>query len=527
MAASTLRLLGDFSLETSFSDAPLRVGRKGQALLACAAMQGSAGASRSRLVALLWPDHSDEDARAALRQCLHLLRRVLGPAGDGLDSDGDHIVLRASAADVDVRRFEALAARDDLEAMLAAASLYRGDFVESLDVGVEFAHWAGAQRQRLRDIAHGLLTRLSECAAGAPACDATVRLAHCLLASDPVHEGCYRALMRLHARAGLRAKALQTWNECRRVLRQELGVEPSLQTAALIEQLCAGDGAALDADMRVPAPAPGFAPSAMLLQGHGTADPIVVDLLLQGWQFFTLFTAESNAKARAAFQTAVERAPGHAEALARLGWTYWMGSVSGWDADPVMSIEQAYHWASRAVDCNRGHPTPHTLMGKVLLWRMEYERSLEHLRRALEIAPGFAYCHFHLGEASMWCGRSDEALAYEARALEIDPNDHGMFLTIRGLALWMKGDLREAHASLTSAMTRNPDYAWAHSALVAVHVERGDIQAARDSCAIARRLNRRFSLSFAEHVMPFAQPDHRRRKLEAWRIAGMPECESA
>jgi adenylate cyclase len=267
------------------------------------------------------------------------------------------------------------------------------------------------------------------------------------------------------------------------------------------------------------------AASRVLLPGQGEDDPVVIDLLLRGWQFYTLFTAEGNAKARAAFEAAVERVPSHAEALARLGWTYWIGSISGWDADPAMSFEQAWKFASRAIACNRGHPAPHTLMGKVLLWRMEHEPALEHLRHAVEIAPSFAYAHFHLGDASMWCGRCDEALAHERRALDLDQNDHGMFLTIRGMAQWMKGDLREAHASLTSAITRNPDYAWAHSALVAVNVERGEIEAARHCCAVACRLNRRFSLSFVEHVMPFAQPDHRRRNIEAWRIAGMPEAE--
>ncbi|HXD41223.1 MAG TPA: BTAD domain-containing putative transcriptional regulator [Ramlibacter sp.] len=514
-------------LESPFSDAPLRVGRKGQALLACAAMQASSGVSRSRLIALLWPDQSDEDARAALRQCLHLMRRLLGPAGDGLGSDGDHIVLRDSAFDVDVRRFEALAARGDLEAMLAAADLYRGDFVGTLDAGVEFGCWAEAERERLRNLAHGVLTRLSECADGAFACDATVQLAHRLLAGDAVHEGCYRALMRLHARAGLGAKVLQTWNDCRRVLRRELDIEPSAETAAVMEQL-RGDGGRATMAAQPPTAVPGIgsaAASRVLLPGHGAEDPVVIDLLLRGWQFYTLFTAEGNSKARAAFEAAVERAPRHAEALARLGWTYWIGSISGWDADPVKSSEQAWKCASRAIACNRGHPAPHTLMGKVLLWRMEHEEALEQLRHAVEIAPSFAYAHFHLGDAAMWCGRCDEALAHESRALDLDQNDHGMFLTIRGFALWMMGQLGEAQAALDSAITRNPTYAWPHGALVAVHAERGDLDAARAAAATARRLNRRFSLSFAERVMPFAQAGQRRRMVEAWRIAGVAPFE--
>jgi DNA-binding SARP family transcriptional activator len=528
MPASTLRLLGDFALETPSSPAPLRLGRKPRALLACVALQGSAGASRDRLISLLWPDHSDDEARGALRQCLHLLRGALGDAAEGLDSDGDHIVLRDAVFEVDVRRFETLAARSDIASMLLAADLYRGEFIESLGAGTEFATWAAAERERLRGIAQGLLTRLSESAVGTPACDVTVRLAQRLLAADPVHEGSYRALMRLHARAGLRAKALQTWNECRRVLRRELDVEPSAQTAALIEQLFGGVGVAAGAEPRTierqASPAAGSL--AGFLSGNSGDDPVVVDLLLRGWQFFTLLTAESNAKARAAFEAAVDRAGDHAEALARLGWTHLMDSLSGWSADPVLSFDLASKCASRAIACNRGHPTPHTLMSKVLLWRMEYEPAFDHLKHAADIAPSFAYPYFHMGEASMWCGRCDEALAHLSRALELDHNDHGMFLTIRGLALWMMGEQREAQVALNSAITRNPTYAWPYGGLVASYAECGELKLARDAAITARRLNRRFSLSFAEHVMPFRNPEHRRRHVEAWRAAGMPQDEA-
>ena len=504
MQASALRLLGDFSLETPFSDGPVRIGRKAQALLAVAAMHGTAGASRSRLVALLWPDHSDEDARSALRQCLHLLRRVLGPAADGLDCEGDHIVLRETAFDVDVRRFEALAGRPDLASMQSAAELYRGDFLDALDPGVEFAPWAEAERQRLRDIAQGLLARMSDCADTVTASEAVVRFAYRLLANDPLHEGCYRALMRLYARSGLRAKAAQTWVECRRVLGRELGVEPSAQTLALVDELrlCAEPA---------PSAAPAGAPASFVAPARRAEDAAVVDLLLRGWQYFTLMTPESMARAREAYAAAVDLAPGSAEAVAKLGWTHWMDSISGWVPDPSASFEKAFQCATRAIACDPNHMLPHALMGKVLLWRKEHEAALEQLQRAVALAPGAAYAHFHLADAAMWCGRCDEALA----------NDHGMFLTIRGYALWMVGEHRGAQVAFTSAITRNPAYPWPHNGLAAVHYELGDVRSARNAVATACGLNRRISLSFVRDELPFRVAAHRERLLAACEVAGM------
>lgn len=519
MHASALRLLGDFSLETPFSGGPVRVGRKAQALLALAAMHGTAGASRGRLVALLWPDHSEEDARSALRQCLHLLRRTLGDAADGLDSDGDRIVLRPLAFQVDVRRFEALAESRDMETMLVAAGLYRGDFLEALDAGTEFEHWAAAERERLRDLAQGLLARMSECAEGAAAYEATVQFAHRLLANDPVHEGCYRALMRLHARAGLRGKALQLWDECRAVLRRELGAEPSSQTVALVHELRAGADAS-----RPPAQA---AAGPVVTPARSAEDAVVVDLLLRGWQFFTLMTPESMAKAREAYEAAARIAPGNAEAIAKLGWTHWIDSISGWVPDPAASFDAAQACAARAIACNPGLMLPHALMGKVLLWRMEHDAALAELQRAVALGPDSAYAHFHLADASMWCGRLDDSLAHVSRALALDPNDHGMFLTIRGYALWMLGEHRAAHAALTSAITRNPAYPWSYNGLTAVHYELGDLPSARAAVATACSLNRRSSLAFVREVLPFRLPAHRARMLAACEAAGMRAQEAA
>lgn len=148
------------------------------------------------------------------------------------------------------------------------------------------------------------------------------------------------------------------------------------------------------------------------------------------------------------------------------------------------------------------------------------------LRGAVELAPAAAYGHFHLGEWAMWCGRSQEALAHLDRALALDANDHGVFLTIRGLAMWRGGELESARRALASAITRNPGYAWAHGAMATVLSETGEAASARQAAATARRLNPRFSVDFAARILPLAEPATRERFVRAWRLAGMPTRES-
>lgn len=514
MAESALRLLGTFSLR--LPGGTVRLGRKAQATLACVALAGDKGVSRGRLLGLLWPDLAEEDARNALRQCLHLLRHGLAERAADLDSEGDRLVLRKGSWDVDVLRFETLATRDDVPSLLEAATLYGGDFLEELDGGAEFERWALGQRERLRNSAHALLTRLSESSIDTAAREATVQLALRLLATDPVHEGCYRALMRVHERAGLRAKALQVGNECRKVLRTELGVEPSAQTAALMAEL-RGEGDPTSGT--VPPAAPG------MVTFRSGDDPAVMDLLLRGWQYFSLFTAEDNAKARTAYEAVIDLAPDHADAIAQLAWTHWLDAISGWTENAALSYEYAANCAASAVACNWNVPAAHTVQGKVFLWQKRFDPALEQMHRALALAPRAAYSHFCLADARSFCGMPEEALAGIQRAMDLDTNDRGVFLTIRGFALWMKREYHHARMALESASTRNPGYPWPYAILTAVHAERGDLVAARRTAAMTRQLNRRQSVDYAEQFLPFKNDDHRRRFVDAYRAAGMPAHE--
>ena len=75
---------------------------------------------------------------------------------------------------------------------------------------------------------------------------------------------------------------------------------------------------------------------------------------------------------------------------------------------------------------------------------------------------------------------------------------------------------------MESAVTRNPDYFWAHMGLAGIHAERGQLERARAAVATARRLNPRFSLSFLANALPMRHPEHQQRMARALRAAGVP-----
>ncbi len=522
-----LRLLGTFELITEPAQHDAHLGRKGQALLGCVAAHRKTGASRSQLMNLLWAEQRGDEARNALRQCIHQVRCALGGQGGWLVSDGDRLRLTESFGLVDVWQFERLATTDDAPSMCAAADLYRGDLLAELSIDTEFQNWLHAERERLHGIASALLTRMAV-ADGASILDAATALARRLLASDPVHEGCYRALMLLYVQAGLRAKALQVWNECRLVLQRELAVAPSAETTALRQQL-------LDVPVKTVArswsppttsPTPSGLVTTPLRFAAFSPDRAASDHLLRGWQLFNLFTAESNALARCAFQASIELEAANAEVIAMVGWTHFFDFITGWTGDPGISYAQASHAARRAVACNANLPSPHTLYGKLLLWKMEHEAAMQQLHMAVSTGQDSAYAHFHLAEGFMWVGHTDQALMHIQTALQLEPNEYGLFLTVEGWTQYLAGDLQAAHQTLVRAMVRNPNYPWSPAAMVAVEVERGDLDSARHLADRAQRLNRRMSLDFAQRVMPIRQDAQRQRLVENWRMAGFPQREA-
>jgi DNA-binding SARP family transcriptional activator len=68
-----------------------------------------------------------------------------------------------------------------------------------------------------------------------------IAVARELVDLDPLDEAAQGALIAAYARAGRPAQALRQYLACRRALVEELGIEPSVQTARLQARILAGD----------------------------------------------------------------------------------------------------------------------------------------------------------------------------------------------------------------------------------------------------------------------------------------------
>ncbi len=240
MARLTIRVLGAFEAHRMPGDEPIVLhSRKLRGLLAYLALCPGLGQPRETLAALLWDRSAEEQARASLRQALAVLRKAIDvPGPPVLVADHHRIALAAEAVWVDAVEFQRLVTEGSPEALQRATTLYRGRLVEGLSVESEaFEEWARAEGQRLQDLAMGALTKLLAHEQERGALDAAARIAHRILAIDPLHDEAHRALIGLYVRQGARGEALRQYERYRSLLQRELGLEPDAETRRLAQQL--------------------------------------------------------------------------------------------------------------------------------------------------------------------------------------------------------------------------------------------------------------------------------------------------
>jgi DNA-binding SARP family transcriptional activator len=245
MARLSLTLLGGFRAQLG-SGAPVPLtSKKAQALLAYLSVRPGVRHTRDGVGALLWNSDNGQ-ARQSLRQALVAVRRALPRVKPPLlDTSNETIALNDAGVDIDVRRFEQLAAGGDAKALAQALSLFSGDLLEGFRLREpRFDDWLHAERERLRGHAARALERLSTHAAHGESVEVAVRAALRLLALDPLHESVHRSLMRLYLRSGRRAAALRQYQVCVDALQRELDVAPEPATKALYHEALAHDAPA-------------------------------------------------------------------------------------------------------------------------------------------------------------------------------------------------------------------------------------------------------------------------------------------
>lgn len=188
---------------------------------------------RGKVAGTLWPESSEERASANLRTALWHLNK----AHPGVVETSSTLRL-APTVHVDVREATLLAQRllngggdpSDDEAHIEALS---SDLLPDW-----YDDWILFERERFRQARLHALEALSERLAAAGRFAAAVQAALAAVAVEPLRESSQRALLRAHLAEGNVVEAIRQYGFYRRMLKDEIGAEPS----RLLQELVAGSG---------------------------------------------------------------------------------------------------------------------------------------------------------------------------------------------------------------------------------------------------------------------------------------------
>lgn len=257
MAARFVRLLGPTRVEQIQNDqnkgtenkageAPRFRSRRTVALLGYLAAEQRLIA-RDFLAALFWPDETSSKGRGNLRRELYNLAQVL----PGCWVQDRQAVAFVPSAGTMVDLYSLLEHYTE-ERWEQAAELLGGEFLEGLylEDSLEFENWLLAERERWRGRAGTILSRVIEGQMRRGRYSDALRHAQQLLQLSPWNEEAHRQVMHLLAWTGQRGAALRQFENCKRALEEELGVEPAEETVALYQQIQAGE---LDVPPQLPA----------------------------------------------------------------------------------------------------------------------------------------------------------------------------------------------------------------------------------------------------------------------------------
>ena len=239
-----LRILGP--LVVCKDGQPVRIGGlRERAILARLALDANRVVSVNRLISAVWHGTPPRSARSQIAICVSRLRAALGERIGAGDADDQAIVtmspgylLRVAPERIDLHRFHELIgrARDCPDRELAARllvralALWRGTPFEGM-CGLQAV--AAALEEARLEATHAYVDLELELGNH----DRVIMDLIPLVAEHPLRERSRAQLMLAQYRAGRRAESLRTYQEARRYLAEQVGLEPGPELKRLHDQI--------------------------------------------------------------------------------------------------------------------------------------------------------------------------------------------------------------------------------------------------------------------------------------------------
>ncbi len=146
------------------------------------------------------------------------------------------------------------------------------------------------------------------------------------------------------------------------------------------------------------------------------------ELVLRGRDFVTRGTRADNARARGAFQRAIDLDPSYARAYVGLGGVNVRAATQGWTDDASAALERAEDLARKAITLDERDPGAHALLADVSLYFGDYGRALAESKRAIELNGSDPDAYSTLTSVLLFTGDLTGSIVAGEQLLQFRPN---------------------------------------------------------------------------------------------------------
>ena len=535
-----LSLSGGFALvDGEGVDVPLK-SAKARALLAFLATSRGNPRTREEIMALLWSDRGEAQARASLRQVLSGLRKAFGVGempvkilGEALSLDPDHVCVEEGSegvflAGLNIRdpAFEdwvrderlrretgngvaQIAAPPDVPDMPSVAVLP----FDSLSDAAEQGHFAAGMTQ-------DIITALSK----------LPKLFVVARESTSAYRGDRGDVVRIGREQGVRyvldgsirreasrlrisvqlidvASGRYIWAERydRKVaslfdLQDEITREVA---SALQVEITEGDQARLWASGTTNREAwECIAQVTSLLFGHRRAEVL---------------------KGRALTERALALDEGYGSAWVWLGWSHVEEVFNGWSEDPERSLAEARRAGERAREIDACNPEAFVLLGFAALCARDFDAAETLTRQGIALGPNNAFAYGVAACIGQYRNEPDAMIPLLVKAKRLCPIYPAWYAETLGWAYLLKRRHRDAIACARDAVARDPDYIYSYIVLAVACSETGRMGEAREAVADILRIEPGFTCAGFARTQPFQDADVLERHVAGLRAAGLTD----
>ncbi|MEM8952643.1 MAG: tetratricopeptide repeat protein [Verrucomicrobiota bacterium] len=261
------------------------------------------------------------------------------------------------------------------------------------------------------------------------------------------------------------------------------------------------------------------------------------DCWLRGLEKLREGNIESDEEARELFERALEIDPHYPRAFVGLSLSHFNEwSCQNWELSEISEC-RAFQYAHHAFQLDQNDSVAHLVLGRVYLFRREFEKAEEHITRAFELNPNDADHLVQIASCFTFLGSHERAEQIFDRALALNPYCDPWYFAYGGVILMMQKKFDEGIAMALKAPLTN---VWIDlAAFVAIaHAYQNDpqkaatyrdlfLEAFQEKIVSGRRAHTGEPRDWLIEVNPFKRKEDANLYINGLRLAGFEEKPAA